>query len=112
MKSFIKVILILIIVMSITNISLATSKIEAENFTPTYNTNIMPVKNLGQTILGYIRNIAVISSVVLIAVFGLKFMIGSTEQRAEYKKSFMPLIIGIFIVASSTTIISWVWKLL
>lgn len=64
---------------------------------------------LGQTILGWIRNIAAIASVVIIAILGLKFMIGSTEERAEYKKSFMPLIVGLLLVLTATTVAGWIW---
>lgn len=66
--------------------------------------------NIGKTILGWIRNIAAIASVVIIAILGLKFMIGSTEERAEYKKSFMPLIVGLLLVLAATTVAGWIWS--
>ena len=60
--------------------------------------------------MGWIRNIAAVIAVIIIAILGIKFMIGSTEERAEYKKSFLPLIIGIIVVLSATTIAGWIWS--
>lgn len=53
-----------------------------------------------------IRNIAAVGSVLILSILGIKYMIGSTEERAEYKKSFMPLIIGIIVVVAASSIAS------
>lgn len=55
-------------------------------------------------ILGFIRNVAIIGGVVIIAILGVKYMMGSLEEKSEYKKSMIPLIIGIIVVMSATTI--------
>lgn len=55
-------------------------------------------------ILGFIRNVAIIGGVVIIAILGVKYMMGSLEEKSEYKKSMVPLIIGIVVVMSATTI--------
>lgn len=62
-------------------------------------------------IMGMIRNIAIIASVIVIMVLGVKYIMGSVEEKAEYKKSFMPLIIGIILVVSATAIASFIFKL-
>ncbi len=69
------------------------------------------LKSTAGRILGWIRNIAAIAAVIIIAVLGIKFMIGSTEERAEYKKSFLPLIIGIVVVLSATTLAGWLFSI-
>ena len=38
-------------------------------------------------------------------------MLGSVEEKAEYKKSFMPLIIGIILVVSATTIAAFIFNM-
>lgn len=62
-------------------------------------------------VMGMIRNIAIIASVIVIMVLGVKYIMGSVEEKAEYKKSFMPLIIGIILVVSATAIASFIFKL-
>jgi len=62
-------------------------------------------------ILATIRNIAAIISVILIAILGIKFMMGSTEEKAEYKKSFIPLVVGMVVVLAATTIAQFIWSM-
>ena len=59
-------------------------------------------------IMGMIRNIAIIASVIIIMVLGIKYMLGSVEEKAEYKKSFMPLIIGIILVVAASSIATFI----
>lgn len=46
------------------------------------------------TIVGIIRVIGTVASVIVLAVLGIKYMIGSTSEKAEYKKSMIPYLIG------------------
>lgn len=62
------------------------------------------LKTKAGTILAYIRNIAAIAGVIIISILGVKYIVGSVEQKAEYKKNFMPLIVGILIVVLATQI--------
>ncbi len=62
------------------------------------------INKIAGRIIKIIRYIAVVAGVILIAIFGIKFMLGSAEEKAEYKKSFMPLIIGIVVVFGATYI--------
>ncbi|MCI8617112.1 MAG: hypothetical protein HFJ60_02495 [Clostridia bacterium] len=60
-------------------------------------------------IMGLIRNISVIAAVIIIMVLGVKYMLGSVEEKADYKKSFMPLIVGIILVVAATSIASFIF---
>ena len=62
-------------------------------------------------IMTTIRNIAAIAAVIIIMVLGVKYMLGSIEEKAEYKKSFMPLIIGVVLVVAATTIASFLFNI-
>ena len=69
------------------------------------------IESTAGRIIKIIRYIAIIVAVVLIAVFGIKFMLGSAEEKAEYKKSFVPLIIGIVVVFASTYIAQLIFSI-
>lgn len=60
-------------------------------------------------IIGLIRNVAVVGGIIILSIIGVKFMIGSAEEKAEYKKSLIPLVVGIIIVMGATTIVSMVF---
>ena len=54
--------------------------------------------NIGSTVLTFVTNGAIILSVVIIAVLGVKYMLGSAEEKSEYKKSLLPYVIGALLV--------------
>ena len=62
-------------------------------------------------ILAYIRNIAVIAGVIVITILGVKYMTGSLEEKAEYKKSFIPLIVGIIVIMAATAIATTIFSI-
>lgn len=112
-KKIIKKIAIIMLILCIAFLEYKTFAIKASELNPEYGgigeLNIT-IERFGGSILGFIRNITAISSVILIAFFGLKFMFGSVEQKAEYKKHFMPLIVGMVVVVAGTSIASFVWN--
>ena len=55
-------------------------------------------------VLRLIRTIAIILGTIVIAVLGVKYMMGSVEEKAEYKKSFIPLVVGILVIMAATSI--------
>lgn len=69
------------------------------------------LKSIGEIILSVITSVGIVLSVVILAVIGFKYMIGSVEEKAEYKKSMMPYLIGCVLVFSASTIANVVYKL-
>ena len=73
--------------------------------------NTEKVQNIGASILGIIRVVGTIAAVGMLIVLGIKYMMGSAEERAEYKKTLFPYFIGailIFAAANLADIIySW-----
>lgn len=49
-------------------------------------------------IVSAIRIIGVVVSVVALIVIGIKYMLGSVEEKADYKKTLLPYVIGAFLV--------------
>ena len=43
-------------------------------------------------------------------ILGIKYMIGSVEEKAEYKKTMMPYIIGTTILFAASTIVSIIYN--
>ena len=55
-------------------------------------------------ILGVINIIGVVVSVITLMIIGIKYMLGSVEEKAEYKQTAMTYIIGAILIFSITTI--------
>lgn len=107
------ILLIAVMLLSVTSVVFGTTgEIEPSTIKAKYeNQNTSDLTNSAGKILGWIRNIAAVAAVIIIAVLGIKFMIGSTEEKAEYKKSFIPLIVGIIVVLSASSLASWIFSI-
>ena len=67
------------------------------------------IRNKASIILGWLRNISAIVSVIAIMVVGLKYIIGSVEEKAKYKETLIPIVIGCIMITSGSTIISFIY---
>ena len=63
------------------------------------------ITNVGSTIIFVIRVIGIIVTVVCLMIIGIKYIIGSVEEKADYKKTMIPYLIGVFIFFSLSQII-------
>lgn len=112
MNKTIKILSALIMVVMITTaMSTVFATIDPGVITPGTPAGTEKLQTTAKNVLATIRNIAAIAAVIIIAIFGIKFMIGSTEEKAEYKKSFIPLIVGIVVVLGATWIASLIWNM-
>ena len=69
------------------------------------------VQKIAQKVLTAIRNIAIIVAVIMISILGIQYMVGSAEQKASYKKAFIPLIVGAILVVSAAQIAKMLFSL-
>lgn len=59
---------------------------------------------MASRVISLIQVASVVLAVILIAVFGFKFIMGSANEKADYQKSFIPLIVGLVVVFAATSI--------
>ncbi len=112
MKKTMKLMSIVIIVAMLCMISsnVFASMLQPGEITPSYNNSATSeLTGIAGRVMGLIRNIAVIAGVILLAIIGIKFMLGSPEEKSEYKKSLVPLVIGIIIVMAATQIMTMIF---
>lgn len=62
------------------------------------------LQNMATRVISLIQVASIILAVILIAVFGFKFIMGSANEKADYQKSFIPLIVGLVVVFAATSI--------
>ena len=85
------------------NISNATTKDPIENpdaYKPTGNLASDGGKLIskGNLIIAAFQVLGTITAVVALMVIGLRYMLGSTEERANYKETMLPYLIGAIMV--------------
>ena len=62
------------------------------------------IEDIGSRIFTAVSNVGIVLSVVIVAVIGVKYMLGSVDERAEYKKSMMPYLVGAVLIFMASTI--------
>lgn len=72
--------------------------------------NVTGLSSMAGRILGIIQIASAVIAVVLIAIFGFKFIMGSAEEKSEYMKSFIPLIIGVVVVFAASSIATLIFN--
>ena len=90
----------------------ATSPVEnPDYYKPSPITDAGVVKQKGNIIIGGIQFVGTIISVIVLIGIGIKFIYGSAEERAEYKESLKPYLIGAIMLFSTTNILAIISEL-
>ncbi len=113
MKRTLKILTILLLAVMLVSITtnVFAAEIKPGDLNASFGTDTSGLTTKVGQIMGMIRNIAVIASVIILMILGVKFMLGSVEEKAEYKKAFMPLIIGIILVVAATSIAAFIFDM-
>ena len=101
------IMIIIVTLLSCTPIVYADSKDVVENPDFYKPGNIGEEKKLvsrAKTIVEAINAIGIITSVITLVVIGIKYLIGSVEEKAEYKKTMGMYLIGALLIFCITTI--------
>ena len=69
------------------------------------------VVNLGATIVTIMQTVGIVVAVVVLLILGIKYMMGSAEEKAEYKKTMIPYLVGAVLIFASTTIVNVVYNI-
>ena len=102
---------IILLLQIMSTVCMAESKtIETDN----YKTSIegySQAENKAKGIVTVLRTIGIAVAIIGILVLGIKYMAGSVEARADYKKSMIPYLIGCIMLFAITTLLSIIYDL-
>ena len=62
------------------------------------------IGTVGNKIATIIRNVGIVLAVIVLMILGIKYMMGSAEEKAEYKKSMIPYIVGTVVLFGASQI--------
>lgn len=66
--------------------------------------------SIGKKIIGMVQAIGSIISVLILVILGIKYMMGSAEEKAEYKKTMIPYLIGAVLIFAASNIAQMVYS--
>ena len=76
----------------------------AEGLTGTQSPAQENVTTIGNQIIGIITTIGVVVAVIVLLVLGIKYMMGSASEKAEYKKTMIPYLVGAILIFGASAI--------
>ena len=100
MKALYMLIIMIMLVSMITPVFAFSSPSGVTADAGSKNTFDTPMKK----IMGLVQGIGIGVAVIILVVLGIKYMVGSSEERAEYKKTFIPYIVGAILIGGAATI--------
>ncbi len=115
LKVFILLILSLLIITTVSNYSYASGDAisNPDYYKPggitTADTDAVTQKV--NRIVGAIVTLGTVTSVITVIILGIKYMLGTLEEKADYKKSMLPYLIGAVLLFASSTVVSIIAKL-
>lgn len=98
-------------------ISLSLS-VFATDFTPSNLTGtttgvengVNEIKEVGNKLVGILRTVGIVVSVVIMIVIGIKYMMGSASEKAEYKKTMIPYVVGAVLLFGASTLATVIYE--
>lgn len=68
------------------------------------------ITSFGGQIVGTLQVVGTVIAVLILVVLGIKYMMGSAEEKAEYKKTMMPYLVGALLIFAAVTIANMVYN--
>lgn len=110
MKRYFRFIMVLLIISIILIPISSNAAINPEDYNPGQLVNAGKLSDIGGKILGIIQNIGIFLGVIVICIIGIKYMLGSVEEKAQYKETMIPFIVGAILLMIFPTIVNVIYN--
>lgn len=75
------------------------------------NANLTPVKDVIGMVIDFIAIVGSGISIIILIVLGIKYMTGSIEEKATYKQTLLPYLIGAVFIFGGTLVPSIIYNM-
>lgn len=103
--------LILLITISIPIISNADIKIDPNKYVSNVGENSTKLVAKANIVIGTIQAAGSIIAVIALLLIGIKYMLGSAEEKADFKSSMLPYIVGCVMLILIVNIVGIIYKI-
>ena len=69
------------------------------------------ITKVGGNIVNIIQIVGIVIAVIVLLVIGIKYMMGSASEKAEYKKTMIPYLVGAVLVFAGTSLVKVIYSL-
>ncbi len=110
-KVVVKIVSMILITMAIISITVSCFALTPSDISGTSEpTGTTQITELGNNIIGIFRVVGVVLAVAIIVVLGIKYMLGSAEEKSEYKKSMIPYIVGAALIFAGSVFANVIYE--
>ena len=110
-KNVLKIITVLLMTMIVLSISISSFALEPDEITGnTSVTGVDEITSVGNSVVGILQVVGIVLSVVVLIVLGIKYMMGSAEEKAEYKKTMIPYIVGAALIFMASVLAQVIYQ--
>lgn len=99
----VSILLVAVMMIMIGSTSVMAASGIIDSMKPTYSDS-SGIAGVGQKIVDIISTIGVVISVIVLLVLGIKYMMGSASEKAEYKKTMIPYLVGAVLIFGASAI--------
>ena len=75
------------------------------------NVQTNDLTKVGNNIVTIIQVVGIVIAVIVLLVIGIKYMMGSASEKAEYKKTMIPYIVGGVLIFAGTSLVRVIYSL-
>ena len=75
------------------------------------NVQTNDLTKVGNNIVTIIQVVGIVIAVIVLLVIGIKYMMGSASEKAEYKKTMIPFIVGAVLILAGTSLVRVIYSL-
>ena len=68
------------------------------------------IATIGGQFAGILTTIGMVIAVLVLLVLGIKYMMGSASEKAEYKKTMIPYVIGAILILGASAIVKAIFS--
>lgn len=109
MKKLLNIFMIFIVVLNIFNINKSIARVNPTEYHPSGLHEDAATIDMANKIIGAFQAIGSIVSVLALVLIGIKYMMGSVEEKAEYKQTMIYYIIGAILVFAISNISAMIY---
>ena len=110
-KKLVKILTTILLIVMMVSVAANCFAIDPSEITgSTSGTGSTEIANVGKSIVGILQTVGIILSVIVLIILGIKYMMGSAEEKADYKKSMIPYLVGAVLIFAASALAQVVYQ--
>ncbi len=111
MKYILITLILIILMLMIPIISNADININPSDFKPGEVTNATQFVQKANIVIGVIQAVGSIVAVVTLIIIGIKYMLAGVDEKAEYKSTMIPYVIGCSMLFVISNLLAFIYNI-